>query len=124
MFKQWWVTAGLLIVIAIVGVKIVQLSVVRQAPPPPVISFTCAVAVDHQVGELCVDGLPGASVSIEVWYCDGSRISSPLLRSQTAGEYRWIWHVQTACRGQARATATATWPDNRRSEALATFEVV
>ncbi len=115
---------GLVIVIVVLGMKIVQLSVVRHAPPPLSLWFSCAVAVDHLVGELCVRGPSGASVSIEVTYCDGSQIKSSAIRTQIEREYRWVWRVQTTCRGQARATALALWPDNKQSEAMAFFEVV
>jgi hypothetical protein len=123
MFRQRWMTVGLLIAIVFIGIKTIQLSVLRRTPPPPSVWFTCAVAVNQQAGELCVRGSAGASVSIKVMYCDGSQITSPQIRSQTEGEYRWVWHVQTACRGQARAKATALWPDNRQSEAIALFNV-
>lgn len=124
MFKQWWVTVGLVVAILLIGVKIVQLSLAQHAPPPPALSFSCAVAVDYQIGELCVRGPFGASVSVEVHYCDGSHIQSPQIRSQVDGEYRWVWIVRTACRGKASATALALWPDHRQSEAIALFDVV
>ncbi len=121
MFKQWALTIVLLLAIVIIGTRIVQ----RALPQPvaPSISFTCAVAVNHQVGEVCIKGASGAVVTIEIQYCDGSLVSSPTIRDQVDGEYRWIWHVETSCRGQVRATATASWPGGEQAEGIATFEV-
>jgi hypothetical protein len=124
MFKQWRITVVLVIAIVVLGVKIVQFSVMHSASPSPSLWFSCAVAVQHQAGELCVRGPSGASVSIEVTYCDGSQVKSPVLRTQIEREYRWIWQVGTSCRGQAKAIARALWSDKRQSEAVAFFEVV
>jgi hypothetical protein len=120
-FKQWTLTIGLLLAIVLIGIRMVQ----RALPQPvaPSISFTCAVAVNHQVGEVCIKGASGAAVIIEIDYCDGSQISSPAIRDQVDGEYRWIWQVETSCEGQIRATATASWPGGEQAEGIATFEV-
>jgi len=114
-------TIILLLAIVLGGIKIVQ--VYLPKPPPPVIAFTCAVAVHSLMGELCVKGPSGASVTIEVSYCDGTQVESPPIRDQIAGEYRWTWHVEPSCQGLARATAIANWPNHERSEAIATFDI-
>jgi hypothetical protein len=120
-FKHWMVTIGLLLAILLIGSKIVQRALPPAAAPP--VSFTCAVAVNHQVGEVCVKGASGAVVTVEIDYCDGSRVRSPAIRTQIEGEYRWVWQVNTSCSGQARALAHARWPWNTWSEAIATFDV-
>jgi len=116
-------TITLLLTIVLLGIKIGQLYLPKPLQPP--IAFTCAVAVHAQVGELCIKGSPGATVSIVVHYCDGGQVHSPRLRNQEDGEYRWIWHVETSCRGpeSAWAKAIAIWPGNMQAEASATFEV-
>lgn len=122
MYKKWALTVGLLLAIVFIGTRIVQRALPQSVAPS--ISFTCAVAVNHQAGEVCVKGASGAMVSIEIQYCDGSQVSSPTIRDQVEGEYRWIWHVETSCRGQVKAMATARWPGDEWTEAIATFEVV
>jgi len=114
-------TIILVLAIGLLGIKILQVSLPKS--PPPTIAFTCAVAVHSLTGELCVKGPSGASVNIEVRYCDGRQINSPHLHDQVNGEYRWIWNVNTSCRGPASAKATAYWSGNRSAEALATFDV-
>lgn len=116
-------TVILLLAIVLGGIKIVQWYLPK--PPQPIIAFTCAVAVHSLSGELCVTGPPGATVTIDVSYCDGTQVGSPPIRDQIADEYRWIWHVQTSCwgRGSAWAKAIAIWPGNVQAEAIATFDI-
>lgn len=115
------ITGMLLLAILLGGIKIAQ--VYLPKPAPPRIAFTCAVAVHSLSGELCVSGPPGASVTIEVAYCDGTQVESPPIRDQVDSEYRWIWHVEVSCQGPARATAIATWPNHEQAEAIATFAI-
>lgn len=116
------ITIILLIAIVLFGIKIVQ----QYLPKPlaPKIEFTCAVAVHALEGELCINGPSGATVTIDVYYCDGTQVSSPPLHEQETGDYRWVWHVEASCRGPAQATAIAIWPGNERAEAIATFPIV
>lgn len=81
--------------------------------PDRSIQFTCAVAVNHQAGELCVSAPAGIRVQIIVDYCDGS-VGSPVLTERDTGtaEYRFIWNVQTSCTQPARARAMAWWSDH------------
>jgi hypothetical protein len=114
-------TAILLLAVVLFGIKLVQWN--GSKPQQPVIEFTCAVAVHSLSGELCVTGPPGATVTIDVYYCDGTQVESPPIRDQGNGDYRWIWHLAVSCQGPAHATAIATWPGNVRAEAIATFDV-
>lgn len=83
--------------------------------PPRLIRFTCAIAVNHQIGELCISAPGAAYTQISVDYCDGS-VGSPVLteRDSSTQEYRWIWNVQTSCIGPHAgvARAMAWWPDH------------
>jgi hypothetical protein len=36
------------------------------------ISFICAIAVNHQVGEVCIKGAFRVTVDVEVQYCVGT----------------------------------------------------
>ncbi len=121
MTRQRVITIGLLMAMALIGIRMGQ----RALPqlPAPAISFTCAVALNHALGEVCVRGQSGAHVSITITYCDGNQVQSPVLQHQTVGEYRWLWHVSTRCEGTAKALASAFWPDHTQSKARAVFSV-
>lgn len=83
------------------------------APPATAaITFTCAQAVDHAYGRVCVHTAPGAALTIVVRYCSGYRAVSHSLRGTSyadgSGNHTWTWTPDTKCRGPATATVTAS----------------
>lgn len=84
------------------------------APPASALAvvFTCAQAVDHSHGQICVHTSPGAALTIIVRYCTGYPAVSHSLRgisyADGAGNHTWSWTPDTKCPGTAVATVTAT----------------
>lgn len=76
------------------------------------IRFTCASAVDHRYGKICVHTTPGAALHITVKYCTGYRAVSRSLKgteyANRYGNYTWWWTPDTKCHGWATAYVSAT----------------
>jgi hypothetical protein len=83
------------------------------AAPLP-LTVTCAVAVDHASGRLCVRTVPGATLSVTIKYCAGfgPPDRNPSLtgaaKADALGNYVWTWAPNTTCRGGALAFITAS----------------
>lgn len=83
------------------------------AAPLP-LTVTCAVAVDHASGRLCVRTVPGATLSVTIKYCAGfgPPDRNPSLtgaaKADALGNYVWTWAPNTTCRGGAMAFITAS----------------
>lgn len=125
--KQRLITLALLVSILLVSIKLV-LQFRTLHVPIRHITFTCAVAVESAVGQVCIRGDVGAQLHITITYCTDGDISSPAITEQEPGtsEYRWTWlvHQPTICAGKpASAQASASWIDGGQALAQATFYV-
>lgn len=125
--KHRLVTLALLIAIMLLSIKLLQQFRAIHAPARH-LAFTCAVAVQDSLGQVCIAGDPGAQVRITIIYCTRESVQSPVMTSQVPGtnEYRWTWQVQqpTSCAGKpANAQASAKWADGSQASAEAVFSV-
>lgn len=86
----------------------------KPTPTPAklTIQFTCAHAVDHSSGSVCVHTLPGATLSITITYCSHHQATSNSLKgthtADSSGNYTWTWTPDTTCKGTATAAVTAS----------------
>ncbi len=78
-------------------------------PNPLPLQITCQVAVREKIAELCVTTRPGAIVQISVNYCAGGSASSGELAAGKSGEVRWIWFVDSRCKGYAIGIVKLSW---------------
>jgi hypothetical protein len=118
MMKSWvskvLVTAALLMAICMGGMAgQTRAATVATKTPAFTFKFTCASAVDHVGGQVCVHTNAGATVSITVRYCTGHTAVSNSLKgakhANSAGNASWWWKPDTKCRGNATATIKAIW---------------
>ena len=83
------------------------------AAPLP-LTVTCAVAVDHASGRLCVRTVPGATLSVTKKYCAGfgppdcNPSVTGAAKADALGNYVWTWAPNTTCRGGAMAFITVS----------------
>lgn len=86
----------------------------HAAAPRLSVQFTCAQAVDHRSGEVCVHTQDRAALTIKVWYyCSKHYATSKSLQgTQSAdahGNHIWSWVPDTKCKGAATAYVTETY---------------
>jgi len=80
---------------------------------PVPLAFTCATAVSHSYGRVCVHTRPGTALTITVTYCSGfgsaenSSILHGIAYADGSGNYTWNWVPQTDCRQDATVYVTA-----------------
>ncbi|HEV8192050.1 MAG TPA: hypothetical protein VGP82_11285 [Ktedonobacterales bacterium] len=80
---------------------------------PVPLAFTCATAVSHSYGQVCVHTRPGAALTITVTYCSGfgfaenSKTLHGTSYADRNGDYTWNWVPQTDCRENATVYVTA-----------------
>ncbi|MGH2496558.1 MAG: hypothetical protein ACRDIV_17810 [Ktedonobacteraceae bacterium] len=127
MKQQRLITLALLLAILLISIRVAQQFRALHAPTRQV-AFTCAVAVQDKVGQVCIEGEPGAQFRITITYCNQQSVRSPVITDQEPGtnEYRWVWQVQqpTNCAGKsASAQASAIWADGSQASAEAVFSV-
>jgi FlaG/FlaF family flagellin (archaellin) len=118
MMRAWMTkmaTAGALAVALLVGGGAstpTQAATTHGAPAFNVV-FTCASAVDHASGQVCMHTNAGAALTISVRYCSGYLATSTSLKgtkyANSAGNASWWWKPDTKCRGTATATVRAIW---------------
>ena len=121
------ITLALLVAILLLSIKLVQQFRTLHLSARS-ITFTCAVGVQDNIGQVCVKGDPGAQVRISIAYCNHQSVNSPAMTSQVPGtnEYRWIWLVQQpiSCAGkEASAQAWAQWAHGTPAWAKAAFSI-
>ncbi len=79
-----------------------------------ILAFECQGGFNpHGTHEnVCVQTLPGASLTIKVTYCAGSADQSPVLKgtftADQTGHYEWSWIPRAACQGNPPG-ATGFW---------------
>jgi len=80
------------------------------APPKLTVAITCGgtkkngYGIDVNHGKVCAETLPGATLTIQVFYCGKLDPSGVLQGSVTAdanGFYQWNWTPQPDCQGQS-----------------------
>ncbi|HEU0028257.1 MAG TPA: hypothetical protein VFQ25_14185 [Ktedonobacterales bacterium] len=81
------------------------------SPSPLTIAFTCASGTAGGTGQICIQTLPHAALSLSVRYCDGSYAKGKAFHgvdyADGSGNHTWRWNVNTSCLGAATATVTA-----------------
>jgi hypothetical protein len=69
------------------------------------IQFTCAQAIDHRSGSVCVHTQAKAALTILIRYCTGAYATSGSLKgtqyADARGNHSWSWTPDTKCRGRA-----------------------
>jgi hypothetical protein len=83
----------------------------HAATPRLSMQFTCAQAVDHRSGAVCVHTQARAALTIKIWYyCSKHYATSKSLQgTQNAdahGNHTWSWVPDTKCKGPATAHVT------------------
>jgi hypothetical protein len=125
--QQRLITFALLVAILLISIRLVQQFRVLHTPTRH-ITFTCAVAVQDNIGQVCIEGNAGAQLHVTITYCNHESVRSQVITDQVPGtnEYRWIWpvHQPTSCTGKpASAQASAKWADGSQASAEAIFPI-
>ncbi len=111
--KHLFLAFSLLLVLLALLISGFILTPARAAAPKLSLQFTCAQAVDHQSGKVCIHTQDGAALTIKVKYCTGYyAVSKSLKGTQKAdshGNYSWSWVPDTKCKGAATAYVTETY---------------
>jgi hypothetical protein len=85
----------------------------HAATPKLSVQFTCAQAVDHRSGEVCVHTQDRAALTIKVRYCSKYYATSKSLKgtqyADARGNHNWNWVPDTKCKGTATAYVTETY---------------
>ena len=80
---------------------------VGATAPKLTIQFTCAQAIDHRSGSVCVHTQAKAALTIRIRYCTGAYATSYSLKgihpADARGNHSWSWVPDTKCSGKATA---------------------
>jgi len=107
-----------LFVITLLGAFAISTFVYTQAQassasPRLSVRFTCAQAVNHHAGRICVQTQARAALTIKIRYCTNYYAVSKSLKgtqfADTRGNYIWTWKPDTKCSGAAVVYVTETY---------------
>jgi hypothetical protein len=90
-----------------------QAQAASSTSPRLSVRFTCAQAVNHHAGRVCVQTQARAALTIKIRYCTNYYAVSKSLKgtqfADTRGNYIWTWIPDTKCSGAAVAYVTETY---------------
>ncbi len=108
--KRLFLVVSLLTVLLALLISSFVYTSAHAATPKLTVQFTCAQAVDHRYGEVCVHTQDRAALTIKVRYCTGYYATSKSLKgtqiADAHGNHTWSWVPDTKCKGTATAYVT------------------
>jgi hypothetical protein len=108
--KQLFLVVSLVMILLALLVSSFVYTSAHAAAPKLSVQFTCAQAVDHHSGKVCVHTQARAALTIKVRYCSKYYATSKSLKgtqdADAHGNHTWSWVPDTKCKGAATAYVT------------------